>query len=195
MPPLRTLVITPSFEVLRTAVTRTNVVDFDTAGTVQLFSRGARPAYNFTYKLEPVMRKELEQLNFFHAEHLGGRSFMCQCHPYNTVENYQRFGTGDGTTTQMFLWNRYVGANSFSLQSRNQGTLATSVWATNAYSLMPTPGIVLFPSAPSSGHDIEARYAVDGYRVVFEPDGLKTIEWARGVYRVELNLREVFIFT
>ncbi len=195
MPPLRTLVLTPGLDLVRTAVTKTNVVDFDSAGTVQLFARGSRPAYQFSFKIEPIFRKELESLEFFHSEHMGARSFMCRCDPYNTVENYQRFATAEFSQTQFFLPNRYIGANSFSLQSRNQNTLATSAWATNAYSLMPTPGILLFPSAPSSGTDLEAKYAVDGYRVVFEPDGLKVSEWARGVYRVELNLREVFIFT
>jgi hypothetical protein len=192
MPPLRTLVITPGFDITRTSVTQVNAVNFDTAGTVQLFNRGSRPSYQFAYKLEPLFRKEKEQLEFFHAEHQGAKSFMCECHPYNTVENYQRFAWADGSRTQFFLPNRYLGASSFSLQSRNVLTQATSIWST-AYSLMPTPGIILFASAPSSGHDLEARYACQ-YRVVFEAGGIKSTEWARGVYRVELNLQEVFIF-
>jgi len=194
--PIRTLVLTPGLDLVRTAITKTNVQDFDAAGTVHLFSRAYRPSYMFNFKIEPIFRKELESLEFFHAEHMGALSFMCRCDPYNTVENYQRFSsTAQSGVTQFFLPNRYIGASSFSLQTRNQVTQTTSIWSTAAYSLMPTPGILLFPSAVSSGHDLEAKYAVDGYRVVFEPDGLKVSEWARGVYRVELNLREVFIFT
>lgn len=193
MPPLRTLVITPSFDITRNAITRTNANDFDSGGTSQRFNRSARPFYQFTYKLEPLFKKEKEALDFFHAEHQGGLSFMCECHPYNTVENYQRFAYATGSMSQFFLPNRYIGANSFSLQSRNLNTQATSIWATNAYSLMATPGIILFPSSPSSGHDLEAKYSCQ-YRLVFDPDGLKTSEWARGVYRTEFNLTEVFIF-
>lgn len=192
--PLRTLVMTPAFDISRTAVTRTNAIDFDGGGTVQLFNRQQRAAYRFNYKLEPLFRQEHEYMAAFHHEHLGGLSFMCECYPYSMVQFYQRFDYGDSGRTQFYLPNRYIGVGSFSLQSRNQSTLTTSIWSTAAYSLMTAPGILLFSSPPSSGHDLEAKYSCQ-YRVVFEPDGFKTTEWAQGVYRAELNLREVFLFT
>lgn len=195
---IRTLVTTAVFDVVRESVTKTNAIDFDSGGTIQLFSRSARPYYKFTLKLEPLVRYTAEQLEMFHAEHQGSKSFFCDCPPYNTVENFQRVATADGVTTQFFLPNRWIGANtganSLSLQTRNQATQATSQWSTSAYSVNVNPGILLFSTIPSSGFDIEAKWSCT-YRLVFDPDGMKIAEWARGVYRAELNLREVFLFT
>jgi len=194
---IRTLVTTATFDVQRESITKTNVVDFDSGGTVQLFSRSTRPYYKFTVKLEPLVRYTAEQLEAFHAEHQGAISFFCDCPPYNTIENFQRVAVGNGVTTQFFLPNRWIGANtganSFSMQTRNQLTQATSLWS-SGYSVTVAPGILTFSTVPSSGHDIEAKYSCT-YRVVFEPDGKKIAEWARGVYRSEFTLREVFLFT
>src|SRR6266576_2478060 len=160
---IRTLVTTTTFDIVRTNVTKTNGIDFDSGGTVQLFSRSSRPYYTFDLKLEPLVRYTAEQLEMFHVEHQGQKSFFCDCWPYNTVENFQRVAVGNGSTLQFFLPNRYIaantGANSFSLQTRNQNTQATSLWSTAAYSVMVAPGILVFPTAPSSGHDIEAKYS------------------------------------
>lgn len=189
---LRTFVATPTFDIERNEITRSNVIDFGAPGLVQIFPVGARPAYSFTLKLEPLLKYAAEDLSAFHAFHQGGKSFMFNGMEYGAIENFHLFGEGDGTTTQFFLPNRWIGVNSFALQSRNQQTQATSLWSA-AYSLSPNPGLVVFDTAVSSGHDIEAKYACQ-YRVRFAPDGFKVTEWARGIYRAQIELFEVLIF-
>jgi hypothetical protein len=59
-----------------------------------------------------------------------------------------------------------------------------------AFSLNPIPGIVSLTTAPSSEQDVYICHA-HKYKVVFEPDGLKQQEFAPGVYRSEMTLREI----
>lgn len=192
---LRTFVCTPTFSVDREEVTYTTAVDFDNA-TQHLFNRAQRPVYKFELNLEPMLRYAGQDLSAFHAFHQGGKSFMFSGMKFGAIEDYHLFAEGDGAQTQFFLPNRYIGAGSFSIQTRNQVTLATSVWLTSAYSVTLTPGIVTFGATiPSSGHDIEAKYACQ-YRCVFEPDGFKISEFTYNVYRsASLKLREVLIYT
>lgn len=194
MPALRTFVCTPTFEVIREEVTYTTNIDFDNAN-VHLFNRAQRPTYKFELNLEPMLRYAGQDLSAFHAFHQGGKSFMFSGMKFGAVEDYHLFAEGNGSQTQFFLPNRYIGAGSFSIQSRNQATLATSVWLASAYSLTPVPGIMAFNVVPSSGHDMEAKYACQ-YRCVFEPDGFKISEFTYNVYKsANLKLREVLIFT
>lgn len=189
---LRSLVLTPSFEYHRESLTQTTKVEFDGSNFQQRYNRRQRPLYRFECTLYPLKRSEDEYLMTFHAFHQGGRSFMFDGGPYATIRNYNLFGEGDGGTTQFFIPNRYITATSFSIQSENQSTLATSIWSTG-YSLNPNPGIVTFTSAPSSGHDLKAIYACR-YRCFFEPDGLKFSEFASNLFKVTLKLEEAEIF-
>jgi hypothetical protein len=184
-----------AFEVVREAVTHTTNVDFDN-GAVQLFNRMQRPIYRFDLNMEPLTRYDVQELSAFHAFHQGGKSFLFSGGKYGNVEHFHLFAEGNGTQAQFFLPNRYVGVGSLSIQSRNQATLATSSWLTTAYSLSsPVGGIVTFNSAPSSGHDMEAKYGCQ-YRCVFEPDGIKVSEFTYNVYKaVQLKLKEVLIYS
>jgi hypothetical protein len=193
---LRTLVLTPTFDLVREPIVNTNVVEYRDSQTAHLFNRAQRPAYRFTLKLEPLLRLQHENLSAFYAFHQGGKSFMYDGGPYSTTENYQLMAEGNSATRQFFIPNRWIGAGSYSVQTKNQITLTTSIWSTGVYSVNLNPGILTFQSGasttPSSGHDIEAKYAC-AYRVVFEKE-FKVAEFAKGIFRTEVVLREVFLF-
>lgn len=199
---LRTLALTPSFEYSRESLTHTTEVEFDGSNFIQRYGRRQRPVYKFTCQLYPLKREETETLITFHAFHQGGKSFLFDGGPYATVRNYSLFGEGDGSKRQFFLPNRYVTATSFSFQTQNQVTLATSNWvasSTNGWpsSLNADPGVLTFANStntiPLSGHDLRAIYACR-YRCFFEPDGFKISEFAAGLFKAEIVIREAEIF-
>jgi hypothetical protein len=199
---LRTLVLTPTFEVVREAVTFTTAAEFDNTGLFQVFNRAQRPIYKFEVRCEPLLRLQAEELAAFHAFHQGGKSFLWNGGPYGRTENYNLFGEGNGARRQFFLPNRYVGAGSLALQSRNQVTAATSNWATSSsnswpWSLNPTPGVVTTANSTNtivlSGHDLYAQYGCQ-YRVLFEPGGIEFSEYARNVFKAQFKLIET-LFT
>jgi hypothetical protein len=194
---VRTLVLTPNFDVVRESVTFTNVTPFETGGNLSLYNRAQRPLYRFTLKLEPLLRWAMEDLQAFHAFHQGGKSFFYDGGPYAQVEDFRLFGEGNGGQRQFYLPNRYVGAGSLAVQTQNQATGTTSLW-TATYSLNPTIGLVTFnPSTattPNSGHDVMAKWACK-YRVRFDGDGFKESEFAKNIYKVELKLEELLLFT
>jgi hypothetical protein len=195
MPLLRTLNITLAFDVTREAVTQTSVVEYNDSNFTHNFNRAQRPAYRFNIKLDPMVTSTAEALSAFHAFHQGAKSFMWNGGKYGTVNNYNLFGEGGGNRRQFFLPNRYVTSGTLAVQTRNQATGATSAWATSAYSANWNPGIVTFNNStntiPASGHDVEGKYSCF-YRVVFEPNGLKMSEFASGVFRADMVLKEVF---
>lgn len=195
---LRTLVITPSFDVVRNDASDTTEIGFDNGGSVQVFDKNARPKYRFTVTLDPIHRIEYEPIAAFYALHKNARSFMWDGGPYQRVENYVVFAEGDGVSQQFFLPNRYIGAGSLSIQTKNFATEATSQWSTTAYSANVTPGIVTFNGSintiPASGHDLMGKWA-NRYRVRFEPPGIQWAEYRRNIYRTTFSLIEVDLFT
>jgi hypothetical protein len=197
MPYLRTLNLTLAFDVVREAMTHTSVVEYGDSNFSHQFNRAQRPAYRFNVRLDPMVTSAAEALSAFHAFHQGAKSFMWNGGKYGTINNYNLFGEGNGSQRQFFLQNRYVTSGTLAIQTRNQASNTTSAWATSAYSATWNPGIVTFNNSvntiPASGHDIEAKYSCF-YRVVFEPNGLKMSEFASGVFKVEMVLKEVFFF-
>ena len=202
MPLLRTFTCTPGEEVTREAITFTGGVQFDNPGLLHVFNRGQRPAYKFDLKLGPLTRGEVESLSAFHAFHQGGKSFLWNGDIYGSIANYNLVGEGDGSRTQFFLANRYIGAGSLAVQTVNQATGVSSNWVVSSsnswpYSLNAVPGVVTFANStntiPASGHDFHARWA-NQYRCLFSPEGLTVTHFARGLYRVELMLFET-LFT
>lgn len=200
---LRTLVLTPTFTVVRHSVTYTNATNYQDSQLIHVHNRAARPAYRFELALEPLFRTAAEELEHFHAFHQGGKSFLFSGGPYATIENYNLFGEGDGVQRQFYVPNRYLNVNSFRIQTQNQVTATTSEWAASSsnswpFSLNATPGIVTFanstPTIPLSGHDVQAKFSCQ-YRCVFEPDGFKIEEVARNIYKANITLQEVFLLT
>lgn len=198
MPLLRTLVITPSFDVTREQLTYTSRASFDNTGLYQVLNRAQRPIYKFVLRCEPLLRVEAEYLENFHAFHQGGKSFLYDGWPYNRVENYNLVGEGETGKRQFFMPVRFVGASSYSIRTQNQVTLATSDWMASSVngfpvSLNPTPGILTFHNTPStvplSGHDVLGKWS-NQYRVHFDPDMWKISEFARNIYRCEFTLNE-----
>lgn len=189
MPPIYTLTVTPSV-IRREEVTHTSVAEFDNTGTAVRFDRSSRPFYRFTMDLSLLKRAEYENLSAFHALHKGGRSFMFSGLHYGGQSDFRLVGEGDGTRTEFFIPNRHVNPSSVQMRMTQGGFGVSSV--TTAFSLNPNPGIVTFDTAPTSGDRIDARWA-NLYRVVFEPDGWETEEFAPNVFRAELALRETQI--
>lgn len=189
MPFLRTLVLTPAFEIIREQFTHVTETDYHT-GFYHRFNRSQRPLYRFEINVPALRRYEMEYLSAFHAFHQGARSFLIDLHPYNHVEDFQLIGEGNGSKTQFYVPNHYIGANSFQFRSVNQQTLVASTWATTAYSLNATPGVVTTSgTAVASGHDAYALWA-NQYRCVFEVDGIKISEFNRQIFRAELRIIE-----
>lgn len=201
---LRTLSVTPTFDVVRRSNTFTSIAKFDT-GAMHVFNRGARALYSFELKLEPMYRGAMEQLEMLHQFLKGGRAFLYDGGPYASVQNFYTFAEGDGSRTQFFLPNRYIASvmsggalgtyvSSLQIQTQNQVTLATSSWGSGNYSLTAVPGILNFntatPTTPNSGHDIQAIYSCN-YRCLFDPVGFQANEIAKGIFRVQLNINEV----
>lgn len=193
----RTLVTTHNFAVVRTARTYTANLDFDNAGTSHVFNRAQRPSYNFEINLEPLTRSEVESLQAFHFMHQGGKAFFWDGHPYNRLENYQSIAEADGARREFFTINRQIDANSFALRTLRPSTQVTSSWpsSTNGwpYSLTAVAGIVTFANStntiPASGDDVQAISA-HTYKVVFDPEEVKVEEFARGLFRANLKLKE-----
>jgi len=196
---LRTFTCTPGEELIRESATFTSVVEFDN-GFSHLFNKVQRPIYKFEMRLGPLTRAEAESLSAFHAFHQGGKSFLWDGGMYGAVKNPNLVGEGDGSRRDFFLPNRYIGAGSLTVYSRNQATGVTSTWAvssTNGWptSLSPIPGLVTFANSsntiPASGHDFYAAWA-NQYRCVFLPEGIKINQFAKGpLFRADLKLMEV----
>jgi hypothetical protein len=196
---LRTLTCTPGESVVREATTFTTEVSFDN-GFSHLFNRTQRPLYKFDVRLGPLTRAEAESLSAFHAFHQGGKSFLWDGGMYGAVANPQLAGEGDGSRRDFFLANRYIGAGSLTVYSKNQATAVTSTWAVSSangwpYSLSAVIGLVTFANSTNtivaSGHDFYAAYGCQ-YRCVFEPGGIKIDNFTKGpLFRADLKFMEV----
>ena len=184
--PVRTITLTPGFEVSREQMTYTSDVDYDGTGIFHRFSRDSRVAYKFTINLPVLTRIQVQSLEAFHNFHRGGRAFFWDGCPWEAVNTLNLIGEGDGARTQFFLPNRNINTSSISVGVFDGTT--TSI--TTAYSLTSVPGIVTFDTAPDSGDDVLAAHA-HRYQCVFDPNGVKFTTWALGVYRAELVLREI----
>lgn len=193
---IRTLTVTPGPSVVRKALTHTSVARYDNAGLYHVFNRSQRPIYEFEITLEPLTRSEVESFQAFHFYHQGGKKFYWDGHPYNRIENYQTVAEGDGGQREFFLFNRNIDASSFSLRTLRPSTQATSVWATNTYSLNAVPGIVTLNNStntiPVSGDDIQIISA-HRYTLLFHPEELQVEEFARGLYRAQLRMIETLL--
>lgn len=184
----RTLTVTPGFEVTREALTFTTRVEFENTGLFTLFNRSERPTYKFSLELPALQRIAAQSLSGFHHFHQGGKAFFYDGGLWDSVTSLNLVGEGDGTRTDFFLPNRFVDSNSISVAVFDGTT--TSI--TTAFSLNPDPGVIVFDTAPASADDIMASHS-HKYRVVFEPDGLKMVQFAKGVWRAKLDLRETII--
>ena len=195
---IRTLVITPTFDVLRADASDTTEISFDNGGATQVFDKNVRPKYRFQVTLDPIHRIETEPLQAFYALHRNARSFFWDGGPYQRVENYVVIAEGDGVSRQFFLPNRWIGTGSLAVQTQNFLTAATSQWSTGAYSLNATPGIITFNNSsntiPASGDDIMAKWA-NKYRVRFIPPGVEWAEHRHNLFKTQFSLVEVDIFT
>jgi len=185
---VRTLTVTPGAEIQRDAITFTSVQDYDNTGIFHVFSRASRPTYRFKMTLPGLVKLEADSLAGFHHFHMGGRAFFWDGGNFGEVSSLALVGEGDGTRTEFFLPNRFVDANSISMAIFD-GT-ATSI--TTAFSLNPDPGIIAFDTAPDSGDDVLGSHG-HKYKVVFEGEGLKMVNFSRGVWRAELLLRETIL--
>ena len=199
MPLLRTFTCTPGENVQREALTLTSAVGYE-SGFAHLFNRMQRPLYRFEIHLGPLTRAEAESLSAFHAFHQGGKSFLWDGGMYGAVTNPQLAGEGDGSRRDFFLPNRYIGAGSLTVYTRNQATGVTSTWAVasaNGWptSLNATPGLVTFANStntiPVSGHDFYAAWG-NQYRCIFEPDGIRVSLAHKGpLFEADLKLMEL----
>lgn len=185
----RTLAFTPSPSLIRESITHTSLADFDNTGLSQVFNRGARPAYLFKLRFDSLTKTEVDCLTGLHHFHQGGKSFFWDGINYGRVDNYVLVGEGDDARTEFFLPNRNIVSNSFTPRTIRAG--ASSVWVTN-FSLNAVPGVLVFDTAPASGDDVQALYHNE-YRCLFEPGGITVEEFTKGVYRVELTLRETLL--
>ena len=183
---IRTITLTPGFEVTREQMTHTSVVDYDGTGLFHVFNRASRPAYKFEVNAPVLTQIQVQSLQAFHQFHQGGKAFYFDGCNWSYVNTLNLVGEGDGVRTQFFLPNRNIDANSITVGIFDGAT--TSL--TTAYSLTAVPGILTFNTAPDSGDDIMASHA-HRYKCVFDPDGVKFTNWALGVYRAEIVLREI----
>lgn len=179
-----TLTFTPGPNIVREALTGTIGVEY--ANARHLFSVHRRPVYKFTLQLGPLVKSEVECLTALHAYHQGARSFFWDGGEYGTVENYQLVDEGNGTKTQMYMPNRYIGVNSIAVRTLRGAV--SSEWS-SGYSLSPTPGLLTFATAPVSGDFVQAKYGCQ-YKVNFAADGLTTQEIAAGLWSAEVVLTE-----
>lgn len=184
----RTLTVTPGFPIMREAVTKTSVVDYDQAGLFALYGRSSRPAYKFRVPLPALVKHQADSLNAFHAFHQGGKAFFWDGGYHGYVSSLQLIGEGNGARVDFFLHNRNIDPNSITIGIFNGVT--TSI--TTAFSLYAVAGAISLATAPVSGHDILAAHA-HKFKCVFEPDGYKMEEIYSGVWRAELTLRETII--
>lgn len=185
---IRTLTVTPGFDIQREAITKTAVVDYENAGLYALFSKSSRPAYKFRVPIPALTKIQVDSLNAFHHFHQGAKAFFWDGGYYGYVSSLNLIGEGNSSRTDFFLPNRNIDANSIAVGIFNGAT--TSI--TTAFSLYAVAGVISLATAPLSGHDIMAAHA-HKYKLVFEPDGLKVDEIYSGIFRAELTLREILI--
>jgi hypothetical protein len=195
---IRTFTCTPGEDIEREIIAFTSVQEFDT-GFPHLFKRASRQLSRFNLKLGPLLKAEVDSLQMFQQYHQGGASFFWDGGQYGTIDARNLIREGDGSQTQFFIPNRYIGVGSLAVFTVNQATGVASAWAASSsnswpYSLNATPGIVAFANSsntiPASGHDFCAAYACK-FRVIFEPGGIKVSQRARGVWMADLTLIEV----
>jgi hypothetical protein len=185
---IRTFTCTPGFTILREAMTKTSVVEFDNSGLFALFGRSSRPTYRFRIPLVALTKHQCDSLSAFHHFHQGAKPFFWDGGYYGYISSLQLVGEGNGSKTDYFLPNRFIDANSITVGIYNGTT--TSI--TTAFSLYADQGMISFATAPTSGHDVMASHA-HKYKVVFEPDGLKVEEFYSGIFRAEIVLRETLL--
>lgn len=186
---IRTFTCTPGYDIQREAITKTAVADFDQPGLFSATNGAQRPAYRFVVNIPALTRIQVQSLQAFHFFHQGAKAFYINgFEAWSYVSTLNLIGEGNGSKKDFFLPNRNIDANSITVAVFDGVTHSI----TSAYSLNPVPGIISFTTAPTSGHDIEASHA-HKYKVVFEPDGLKTDEFASGVWKAQLKLRELAV--
>ena len=149
------------------------------------FGVSQRPAYRFKLKLGPLTKPEVDCLTALYCYHGQAVAFLWNGSPWNNVENYYVVGEGDGTRTEYFLQNRYVDANSIAVAVVVSGVQSV----TTAFTLVATPGIVRFTTAPSSGSTVEARHAHQ-YKVTFAAD-LRVAVIRKHLFDAEVELAEI----
>lgn len=186
---IRTFTCTPGFDVQREAITKTMVADFDQPGMFSVSNGASRPAYRFTLNIAALTQIQQESISAFHFVHQGGKAFYFNgLDAWSRVNTLALIGEGNGSQKEFFLPNRNIDSGSVVVAVFD----GTTHSITTAFSLNPIPGVIAFTTAPSSGHDIEASHT-HKYKVVFEPDGLKVDEFAAGVFRAQLKLRELAV--
>ena len=185
----RTLTMTPGFDIEREPIIGLSTVDFDSVGMFASFNRSERPSWRFKMKLDALNQIEQQSLQAFYNFHMAGKAFFWDGGNWSAVTTLSLVGEGDGTRTEYFLPNRFIDSSSLTMGIWNSGD-ATS--ETAAFSLNPDPGIVVFDTAPDSGDDIMASHG-HKYRLLFERDGFKIKQFAKGVWRAELSMREILL--
>lgn len=185
-----TLTFTPAPPLTRQAITHVQGADYYQSAARH--ARTRRPAYKFTLRLGPLTRTQAQCLTALHAYHQGAAPFYWDGGEYGRLDNYVVVGEGDGAARQFYLPNRYVGADSISVQTLRRASGVTSAW-TSGFSLSPVEGILTFANSvntiPATSDDVMARYGCV-YRLNFARDGLRTQEAAAGVYVAEVTLIE-----
>ena len=184
----RTLTVTPGFTVEREAMTQTIETDFENTGLFSRFSTGQRPIYKFSIELPVLDQIQAQSLAAFHFFHQGSKAFFYDGGLWGQISSFNLIGEGDGTRTEFFLQNRNIDTNSISI-AIDDGA-ARSV--TTAFSLNDIPGVIAFDTSPQSGDDILSATG-HKYRVLFAPEGLKIVQFTKGVWRAQLNLRETVL--
>lgn len=185
---IRTLTVTPSFDIEREAVTYEDENDYDNTGLFAVYSRAGRPAYKFRLNVSPLVQIQQQSLSAFHFFHQGSKPFFFDGGKWSSVSALNLIGEGDGTRTEFLLPNRFINADSISVAVYD----GTTTSLTSAFSLNADPGIIVFDTAPDSGDDIMASHG-HKYKCLFAPRGLKVAQIAAGVWRAEVNLRETII--
>ena len=188
---VRTLTFTPAPTVAREAITETQAVGND--GYRHLLDPAARPFYRFSLEVGPLIKHEAESLSALHAYHMGHRAFLWDGAQYHTVPDYGTAGEGDGLRKEFLLPHRYIGgtagASSLAVRTLRPSTGATSNWATSAWSLYASVGLLKLGTAPVSGDLVQAKYA-NLYRVNFAPDGVRLEQVAKDLYMAQFELVE-----
>ena len=184
---IRTFTCTPGFEMQREAITKTNVADFDIPGQFASYNVGDQVPYKFVLNIPALTRVQQESLSAFHFFHKGAKAFYFDgAYAWSHISTLSLVAEADGARKDFYLPNRNIDTNSITVAVFNGATHSI----TTAYSLNATPGIISFTTAPSSGHDIEASHG-HKYKCMFEPDGFKIDEFAVGVWRCQIKLREL----
>ena len=184
---IRTFTCTPGYELQREAITKTNVADFDLPGQFANYNVGDQVPYRFVLNIAALTRIQQESMSAFHFLHKGSRAFYFDgSNAWSHLSTLSLVAEANGSRKDFYLANRNIDPNSITVAVFDGSVHSI----TTAYSLNAAAGIISFTTAPSSGHDIEASHA-HKYKCVFDPDGFKMDEFASGVWRCQLKLREM----